>query len=96
MRDAVEIPTQVRIDDFGRPLDQQRLDLLDRVPGAASRSLGVLLGLPVGLEDRFEDHHGSPLHHTIRDRWDAQRSLLAIRLGEVDPPHGLRTIRFLA
>ena len=78
------------------PLDHQPLDLLDGLQRAASRSVGVLLRLQVGLEDRPQDRQDSHLRDTILDRRDAQRSLLAVRLGDVHPPHGLRTIRLPA
>ena len=55
MWDAVEIPTQVRVDHFGVAFLQQTLDRLHGVQGAASGAVRILFGLQVGLEDRFED-----------------------------------------
>jgi hypothetical protein len=78
------------------PLNHQRLHLLDGLQCVASWSIGILLRLQVGLENGLQDHQHRHLHDTILDRWNAQRSLLAVRFGNVDPPDRLRTIRLLA
>jgi hypothetical protein len=52
----------------------------------------MLLRLQVGLEDGLQDHQCRRLHDTVFDRWNPQRPLLAIRLRDIDPPNGLRTI----
>jgi hypothetical protein len=96
MIQRVEVAAQVRVDHLRMPLDHQGLNALDRLQGAAPGAVGVLLRLPVGLEDRLQDHQGSRLYDTILDRRDAQRSLFTVRLGDVHPPHGLRTIRLPA
>jgi hypothetical protein len=75
------------------PVDHQGLDALHRLQGAAPRAVGVLLRLQVGLEDRLQDHQGGRLYYPVLDRRDAQRPRLAVRLGDVHPPHGSRTIR---
>ena len=72
------------------------MDLLHRVQCAPSLAVGVLFRLQIGLEDWLQDQQGSHLHDTILHRGNSQRPLLAIRLGYVHPPHGLRTIRLLA
>jgi hypothetical protein len=90
MVDPVERRRQVRIQDPG-PLralalaDQE--DRLDRVMTAPARTEAVAPhlepGLPLGLQ-RIE-HHG--LRRTVGDHGDAERTTLAVRLGNVDPPH---------
>ena len=72
------------------------MDLLHRVQCAPSLAVGVLFRLQIGLEDWLQDQQGSHLHDTILHRGNSQRPLLAVRLGYVHPPHGLRTIRLLA
>src|SRR5262249_10646080 len=42
---------------------------------------------------RLQDHQRSSLYDPVLDHWDTQRPLLTVRLGNVHPPHGLRTIR---
>jgi hypothetical protein len=96
VRDAVEIPTQVRVDDLRVPGVEQRMDLLHGVQRAPSLAVSVLFRLQVGLEDRLQDQQRSHLHDTILYRRNPQRPLLAVRLGNEHPPHGLRTIRLLA
>src|SRR5580693_7808639 len=95
MGDAVEIPAQVRVDHLRMPLPHQRLDVLDRLQGTVPRAVGVLFRLQIGLEDRLQDQQGRRLYDTIFDRWNTQRSLLAVRFGDPYPPDGLRTIRLL-
>ena len=71
------------------------MDLPDGVQCTAVWPIGVLLRLQVGLEDRLQDQHRRHLHHPVPDRGDPQRPLLAIRLGDVHPPHRMRSIRSL-
>src|SRR4030042_529851 len=75
------------------PGAEQPVNLPYGVQRAASGSVGVLLRLQSGLENRLQDQYCRHLHHTILDRWDAQRSLLAVRLWDVHPPDRLGTIR---
>ena len=93
VRNAVEIPAQVRVDHFPIARIQQPLDLLDRFQSALPRSVGVLLRLQVRLEDRFEHEHGRRLHHAVSDRRYAQRSLFAVRLRDPYPPHRTGLVR---
>ena len=62
------------------PDPEQPFDVANGVQGAASRAVGVLFRLQVGLEDRLQDQHRRHLHHAIFDARNAQRPLLAIRL----------------
>jgi len=50
-----------------------------------TESLGTVQ--EVRLKDRLQDQQRRRLHHAIPDRRDAERSQLAVGLGEVDPPH---------
>src|SRR5271157_321896 len=93
MGDAVEIPRQVRVYHLGMPRPKQPLDLANGVQGAATRAIGVLFGLQVGLENRFQNQHRSHLYHTVSDARDAQRSLLAIRFRDEHTPHRLGLVR---
>jgi site-specific DNA recombinase len=95
MGDAVEVTRQVRIDDFRMPRIQQPVDLPDGVQGAMFGPIGVLLRLQVGLEDRLQDQHCRHLRHAVSDRPDAQRPLFAIRFGDENTTHWLRSIRLL-
>src|SRR5262245_54870332 len=78
------------------PLDHQPLHLLDGIQRAAPRPVGILLRLQVRLEDRLQDEQCRRLHDTILDRWNPQRSLLAVCFRNVHPTDGLRTIRLLS
>jgi hypothetical protein len=96
VRDAVEIPAQVRIHDLVMAAIEQLLDLGYGVQTAPPLAVGVLLWLQVGLEDRLQDQQSSHLHDTILDRWYPQRSQLAVRLRDMHPSDGGRPIRLLA
>jgi len=52
-----------------------------------------LLRLQIGLEDGLQDQHCRHLHDTVLERCNPQRSLLAVRFGNVDTPHRTGTIR---
>jgi hypothetical protein len=75
------------------PAVEQRLDLHQCVQGTPLPAVGVLLRWQIGLEDGLKHHQRCHLRYTIPDRWDAQRSQLAIRFGYKYPPHGSRPIR---
>ncbi len=77
------------------PRAKQRVNVTDRVMSTLAGSVGVLFRLQVSLENRFEDDHCGHLHDTIFDRWNAQRSLFAVRLGDPDPTDRTHAIRFL-
>ena len=62
------------------PRAHQAVNRLNGVQGTASRPVGVLLRLQVGLEDRLQDQHRRHLHHAVTDRRNAQRPLFAVRL----------------
>src|SRR5262249_39005039 len=96
VRDAVEIPAQVRVDHLRMPLDHQPLHLLDGIQRAAPRPVGILLRLQVRLEDRLPDERCRRRHDRILDRGNPQRSLLAVCFRNVPPTDGLRTIRLLS
>jgi hypothetical protein len=94
--DAVEVAGQVRVDDVRMPRTEQPVDLPDGIQGAAFGSIGVLLRLKVGLEDRLQDQHHGHLRHAVSNRPDPQRSCFALRFGDGDPPHGLWLVRLLS
>ena len=77
------------------PRPEQPFDLANGVQGAASRAIGVLLRLQVGLEDRLQDQHCRHLHHTVFDARNAQRPLLAIRFGDVHASDRLGSVRLV-
>jgi hypothetical protein len=60
------------------------VDLSDGVQGAAPRATGELFRLQVRLEDRLQDQNYRHQHDAILDARNAQRSLLAVRLGDVN------------
>jgi hypothetical protein len=82
----------IRVHHLSVPARQQFVDMPYGIQRAAVGAVGVLLRLQVGLEDRLQDQHRRHLHDTILDRWNAQRSCLAIRLWDMHPPHGCRLI----
>ena len=63
---------------------------LDRAP---PRTEAIAAWLKVRLEDRLDHYLRRHLHHPIPYRRNAQRSLLAIRFGNVNSPHRTGTIR---
>ena len=93
VRDGVEVSAQVGIHHLSMSARQQPMDMPHGIQRAALGAVGVLLRRQVGLEDRLQHQHRRHLHDTIFDRWDSQRPALAVRLGDIHPPHGLRTIR---
>src|SRR5260370_3376479 len=48
-------------------------------------SVGMLLGLQVSFEDRFQDQHCCHLHYSVAYGRDSQRSLLAVGFGNHHP-----------
>jgi site-specific DNA recombinase len=93
MRDTIEVTTQIRVHHLLVARVQQRVYVPQGIPGAALRSIGVLLRLQVGLEDGLQDHQGSRLHDPVFDRGDTKGPLRPIGFRDPYPPHGLRTIR---
>ena len=60
--------------------------------GRALRPVAVRDGQEVRLEDRLQHQLGRLLGHPVADRRDAQCPDTAVRLGDLLPPHGRRTI----
>jgi len=55
MRDLIEVALQVRIHDLRMPSAKQRMDGLDSPQCTATRAVGILLGLKIGLKNGFQD-----------------------------------------
>jgi hypothetical protein len=55
----VKVPAPVRVDHLRMPLDHQRLDPRDGLQRVFPWSVGTWVRLPVGLDDRHQDHQGS-------------------------------------
>ena len=91
---AVEISGQIRVDYLIMSRVQQRRDLHYSVQRTAIRTMGVLFGLQVGLENRFENQHRCRHYDTIFDCRDSQGSRLSrfARLGDMNPTHRPRAI----
>jgi hypothetical protein len=94
--DAAKVVTDIRVQHVvtaARPADAQRLQCLR---GTALRPKPVRRGAEVGLEDRFQHEGGRHLRDPIPYRWNTQRPLPAIALGDVSPQDRLRPIRACA
>jgi hypothetical protein len=94
MRNAVEVPAQVRIDHLRVPEASQAVNFPHSVQGTPSFAIRILLRRQVGLEDRLQDQEQSGLHHSVFDRGNPQGPLLAVGLGNPNPPDRLRLILF--
>ena len=92
MGNTVEVTAQVGIHHGAIALLQILGHGMHRVQGTAAFAIGVLLVLQVRFEDRFHDQQHGGLHHPVFDRGNPQRPLLAIRLGNIDPPDRTRLI----
>ena len=77
------------------PDPEQPFALTNGVQGTASRAVGVLLRLQVGLEDRLQDQHGGRLHHTILDAGMPNGRCLPSGFRDVHTPDRLGLIRAL-
>src|SRR6266576_6017236 len=75
MRKRIEVAGYVCVNNFTMASIDQLVDVFDRVQCTAACSIGVLLGLQVGLENRFENQHCRHLRDSILDHGDGQREL---------------------
>jgi len=88
MVDVVEEAFDVRFHDIAITA---KLQLVGEIPGGVFRSLrwpvAITSGMKVVLVDRFQQQPHSTLQQSILDHWNAQRSFLAVSLGNVFPPN---------
>src|SRR5262245_15480361 len=92
MIDCVEIALDVRI-YHPPPAYQAFFHDFDSLLCAAFGSKPVRAVLEVRLENRFDHDLTRLLHHPVTNRRDTQRSLPAIRLGDIHPQHRLWSVR---
>jgi hypothetical protein len=76
-----------------RPADAQGFQCLRGTP---LRPEAVRRGPEIGLEDRLQHQRRRHLRHSVSDRWNAERPLPAIGLGDISPQDRLRPIRACA
>ena len=95
MRDRIEVAAQICVDYLTITLIQQTVDRSDRILCASFRSISVLLGFEVRLEDRFDHQHHSHLDNTVLDGRNTQRSLTSVRLLDPYPSDSFRPIALL-
>jgi hypothetical protein len=67
MRNAIEIATEVCVNNFLMASIDQLVDSIHRVQRAAVSPLGVLFRLQIGLENRFENQNWRPFRRPIPD-----------------------------
>ena len=91
---GVEVTAQVRVDDLKLPSFNPRLDRRHCLMGIASRSVGVTVLVHICLKDRHQHQHRRRLHHPVFYRRYAQRPLLPIRFGDVDPQYRTGPVPF--
>ena len=72
VRYLAEVVREVRINHFVAAPVQQTMDPSDRVLGASSRPVSVLLRLQVRLEDRRQHQHRRRLRNPVPQAWNAQ------------------------
>src|SRR5215831_14228451 len=89
MWNAVKVTAEISINDLSMSGIDQLVDTLYGVQCATICPIGILFRHQVGPENWFENQHCRRLRNPISDCWYSQRSLLPIRLGYIDPPHGL-------
>src|SRR5579875_3367229 len=89
---GIEVFGQIRVDHIGVAFAEKFVHFLDRVLGAALRSVTISTGFQVRLEDRLQHQFGGGLHHPIADRGNTERPLPAPRLRDHHPEHRLRLV----
>jgi hypothetical protein len=62
---AIEVATQVCINNFSIPGVNQPVDLAHRIQRATVTPIGILLGRQVRLENGFEYQHCRRLRHSV-------------------------------
>ena len=92
VRDGVEEALEVRVHHVCAALAQPALDFAQRVLAAFARSKPVAVGFEAALEDRLDHPLQRRLYHPVFDDRDAQCSLAATGLGNLHPPHRLRSV----
>src|ERR1700730_6011443 len=71
---------------------EQRVNMLYSIQRAALRTVGVLLGLQIGLEYWFEHQNCRVLGYPVTDSGNSERALTASGLVDQYPAYGLRLI----
>jgi hypothetical protein len=69
MWNTIKVAAEIRINDLPMTRVNQLVDVLYCVQCAAVSPIGILLGLQVGLKDRFEYQHCCRLRNPISDCW---------------------------
>src|SRR5215831_12180164 len=74
---SIEVALEICVNNFSMASVDQLVDVFNRVQCAAACSVGVLLGLQVGLENRFEHQHCRHFRDSIFDHGNSERTLTA-------------------
>lgn len=90
--DAPEVIPNISIKHMIEPLCPQLSQGFQGLHGPTLRTESVGMLPEICLEQRFDHELGRHLDDPIPYRWNAQRTLLTIRLGDVSPQHRLRSI----
>src|SRR5215472_16904610 len=75
MREKIEVAFEVCVYNLAMASVDQLVDVFDRVQCAAACPISVLLGLQVGLENRFEHQHRSHLRNSIFNHGNSEQTL---------------------
>ena len=93
MRNAVKVPGQVGVHDFGVPLINCPADVPDRIERASLRTVAICRLIEVRVENRFEHPRRRGFHDPVSDRWNTKRPLAsAPGLRNHHPSDGLRLV----
>ena len=92
MRNRIEVRLQIRVVDLLEPGGDGLADHVDRLMGIPARTEPEGTVQEVRLEDRLEHQQHRRLDDPVRDRRDTQRSLPAVRLGDIHALHRLRPV----
>jgi site-specific DNA recombinase len=92
VRDRVEVLFQIGVHHPGVAVLEPPIDLAQGVSGASAGPEAVAAVPEPGFQNGFDHQFDSRLHDPVLDGRNAQRTGLAVRLGDVHPPDRLRPI----
>jgi hypothetical protein len=92
MLNAVEVGSEIKIDDSLLPFHDRSVDLQDRFMRCPLRSVSIRPRLKISFKDRLQDKLECPLDHTVtdgRNRKNADLDAPVFRNFLFPHPHGL-------
>ena len=95
VRDASEVVREVGVYDFRVASEQRLLHVDHRLLGVSPRTVGVLLGWKISIEDRIEHQHRCCHADPIAQGRDAQRPEFAVGLRDEHSSDGVRSVSLL-